>query len=1539
MNITGIANSALSLAPGTFEDVNILGTATTALNLADAANITTGTISTDRLAGSYNIDISGIANTAINLADAANITTGIVSTSRLTGSYNIDISGIANTAINLANAANITTGTINPDRLSGSYNIDISGNSTTADLADTVDVSSTSSSSVYYPTFVSGVGTQGANVNLSRFSLIPSTGSFGINTSSPNYTLDIYGDVAFNGQLYVSTDPVGLGTTSGTLSSLSFIGVNTDGLLVGDLVVDVPQARIFENTKIQSIGSGTITITPDHLVLGTEVRTLAFSRPFQNGVSAGNINQVLGSRGPGQPPTWLDPASFISVGVEESNLDLNYNLVFTEQTDGVADLRVDSSGINYNPSTETLSVSGIVSATSFEGNLVGVASTAIDVIGGIASVTNLEVTGVTTLGVVTAGAVTAESIDVETNVNVTNNVIAAAFIGDGVALTGIVTQITGGIGVDVTPSTGKGVVKIDAYRPTGKTIFVNQNGNDNNSGLSENNAKRTIKAAASVAVFGDTIKVYPGVYVEENPVVLKKTVSVEGTELRNCVVTPRYPYLDLFHVNNGCHITDLSFIGPDMTDGAAVVALQPLQGVAVDRYFDAARLIRLNLDYIANETVGFLTSTQYIGAGRTQESDPVLQVVDTQGNPIDSSNCSDDIKDIWKCIIHDITRGGNSKCVGAGLSYYTGDTLVHIAGTDPNGYLIKDATIDAIEYSLNVARAIVNNSTWGGYPVGLGTTVTNALYSELTGITTITANNHGLVKDDAVKITGIGFTCPSGPGIVTYPSGAYGYIFNVLNVVDSNTFEVVVGQSTLPHSYVSGGTIQKYDNFSHNFYQVKDLGIQRDPLTGFNNAVNGCANVISAMHSCVGIVTNIVGLGSDAFNIVGIKTTYPGNSGVGFTSVIGITSAVYDEVSGKTIITAPGINVVEGEPIEIRDLAFSCSSGGGISTQTFPSGRYGYDFFVDKVNDDNTIEVYVGASTLPHTYSGGGIVVDRTVSVTTAVYDNTTGITTIAANGLSIETGDLVKIRGLEFSCPSGSGTTTIYPTGNNGYEFRVLNIIRDVPSSVSTAIYDNNTGIVTITAPGIDLQYDDLVEIRNLEFSCPDSPPNLLYPSGNNGYEFRVLNSIGSTFTINVGPSTIPHTYVSGGTAVNKSITANDTFTINVGPSTIPHTYVSGGIVIPPFSRGVGNIVQGPYVRNCTNFVPGSIGMKIDGFAAEPGDQDDIGVTGTMSVDSYTQYNQGGIGVSISNGAYAQLVSIFTICNDIAIYTESGGQCDITNSNSSFGRLGLYSNGVGDAGTKSIYRSTAVAITTALEKTNTVTISGVGSYRPYDGQVCYFGELLYFVDTIEVLDGGSGYTAAPRVTISSPEGENGITAQASTTIEDGKVVSVNIVNSGTQYRNPPTITIAPPPSGTQATATVGRMQPIYYTVDSATLPSAGVSTVSLLQNLNNTVSSGTTVYFSRVSLQITSSHSFEWVGSGNDINKAKPALGGVVVPENEVIQANGGRVVYTSTDQAGNFKIGDGVVINQATGQISGRDFTKALFTTMTPLILALSE
>jgi hypothetical protein len=145
------------------------------------------------------------------------------------------------------------------------------------------------------------------------------------------------------------------------------------------------------------------------------------------------------------------------------------------------------------------------------------------------------------------------------------------------------------------------------------------------------------------------------------------------------VVTPKNPSKDLFLVNNGCHITNLSYIGQESQDGASIVALQPLLGVEVDRYFDAARMLRYNLDFIAAEAVGYLTSTDY--------QNPPFEL---EGS--DYSSCKDDVKDVFKAVIHDITRGGNSRCVGAGLSYYSDETLQHIVG-------VKTETIDTFQFA------------------------------------------------------------------------------------------------------------------------------------------------------------------------------------------------------------------------------------------------------------------------------------------------------------------------------------------------------------------------------------------------------------------------------------------------------------------------------------------------------------------------------------------------------------------------------------------------------------------------------------------------------------------------------------------------------------------------------------------------------------------------------------------------------------------------------------------------------------------------
>jgi len=94
---------------------------------------------------------------------------------------------------------------------------------------------------------------------------------------------------------------------------------------------------------------------------------------------------------------------------------------------------------------------------------------------------------------------------------------------------------------------------------------------------------------------------------------------------------------------------------------------------------------------------------------------------------------------------------------------------------------------------------------------------------------------------------------------------------------------------------------------------------------------------------------------------------------------------------------------------------------------------------------------------------------------------------------------------------------------------------------------------------------------------------------------------------------------------------------------------------------------------------------------------------------------------------------------------------------------------------------------------------------------------------------------------------------------------------------------------------------------------------------------------FHQASYISASSHTFEYMGSGTDLTTALPYNGGVPIQENEVIESRGGAVYYTSTDHKGDFRIGNELQINRATGTINGRTFNKSLFAVMTPYILAL--
>ena len=114
---------------------------------------------------------------------------------------------------------------------------------------------------------------------------------------------------------------------------------------------------------------------------------------------------------------------------------------------------------------------------------------------------------------------------------------------------------------------------------------------------------------------------------------------------------------------------------------------------------------------------------------------------------------------------------------------------------------------------------------------------------------------------------------------------------------------------------------------------------------------------------------------------------------------------------------------------------------------------------------------------------------------------------------------------------------------------------------------------------------------------------------------------------------------------------------------------------------------------------------------------------------------------------------------------------------------------------------------------------------------------------------------------------------------------------------------------------------------------------VSLGENVTRTdlFPHNATVNFYQRSYMSASGYVFEYVGAGIDYGSL-PQRGKVdPIQARETVQLDSGKVFFTSTDQNGDFRIGPGLVISQATGVLSGRTFTRSLFANMTPFILAI--
>ena len=553
--------------------------------------------------------------------------------------------------------------------------------------------------------------------------------------------------------------------------------------------------------------------------------------------------------------------------------------------------------------------------------------------------------------------------------------------------------------------------------------------------------------------------------------------------------------------------------------------------------------------------------------------------------------------------------------------------------------------------------------------------------------------------------------------------------------------------------------------------------------------------------------------------------------------------------------------------------------------------------------------------------------------------------------------------------------------TGVNGKDYRLASVGSGVswrPSGVETqnTIWvskdgdDNNSGFLegdakaTVGAAAAVALEGDTIKIRPGRY-VENNPIGLRTDVSITGEDIRLVtiepqNLEQDVFWVRRG-CLIENLNFSGAT-VGVAHTGAGAVAFPITGQTANSGYTPGG----PATQGPTGRWRSPYVRNCTNFMTKSIGMRINGDDAI-GTPDGANLK-SMVCDSFTQYNEAGIGVSLTNNAYAQLVSIFTINCDIAIFAGSGAQCDLTNSNSSFGNFGLVAAGLGST------EFSGKVLNDVIPGDNSDVVVAIGVTdaegdfrRPFDGQAAYFkinldnypdtigtGRItapLQELSSIKILNGGTpgqfSISDPPDILIRDndgtlvPKGPQGIIAEASANISAaGTITSIDVISSGRNYLSTQNIVVDIDGDANNLGLATAVMAPIYFTVSEATdnqQEPTGISTITFNEFVPYELFADDPFTLQRISRILTSSHSFEYVGSGTSINTSLPFVGALSIKENEVVFTDGAQIPFTSTDQKGNFDIGEGIQIDQTTSTIRGRDFSKAIQAEVTPLILAL--
>jgi hypothetical protein len=423
-------------------------------------------------------------------------------------------------------------------------------------------------------------------------------------------------------------------------------------------------------------------------------------------------------------------------------------------------------------------------------------------------------------------------------------------------------------------------------------------------------------------------------------------------------------------------------------------------------------------------------------------------------------------------------------------------------------------------------------------------------------------------------------------------------------------------------------------------------------------------------------------------------------------------------------------------------------------------------------------------------------------------------------------------------------------------------------------------------------------------------------------GYGYAVTNT--STLTAaaigcgGTGTLTITVATLELNTASNMWLLNNNTnltlFTFK-GLTGLPvHTGGTLGAIVTSLDPASTITSVSPYIQDCTSICENAIGLKIDGNLHTSGNK-------SIVVNDYTQINSDGTGVWAIGGGRAELVSVFTYYCNKSLYASDGGFIRGLNCSSAYGEQGAVAEGTLASETAIVVQSRGKSL-----QYQPLTVSGAGIANFAIGDTL-LGQSSGATGTIIRTQ-----TAADRITIDPTTGTFTQNETVTVTKANSTTYTFQIKNSAAAVPNGQTgFFIELDSTDVNFLDQSGELQLGDNVVFTGNAQYYAITAVDNVDTVNrrvtvklnpevtsvNVVANNTTTTITRKFSNVRlTGHDFLDIGTGGivDTNYPNTPLQ-AADQEDEIATSTGGRVYFSSTDQRGDFRVGDLFRIQQSTG------------------------